>query len=830
MKENTGKERGKAILTIAAVLMLAAAATILITMPAEDKKTDILPLAGGGDWAKNFGGEVGDRFYAVAAADIGFVAVGYSQEASFKTGDWADTEGNGGYDAVIVKFGPDGSVIWKKNFGGKGDDRFHSVTAVDGGFIAVGYSQDASFNTGDWIGTEGKGYFDAIIVKFGPDGSIIWKKNFGGESDDRFYSVAATAGGFVAVGNAHEESFDNGDWTGTVTRGDQDAVIVEFDNDGVAVWKKAFGGAGADYFTSVAVTDDGFVAVGDSEDISFNTGDWAGKEKKGGSDAIIVKFGPGGSIEWAKNFGGSRADKFTSVAVAGDGYAAVGNSHNGSFGTGDWTDTQGKGGNDAVIAMFGPDGSIEWSKNFGGGDNDYFNSATATADGIIVAGEGIIIGGDWEEIGDGDYAAVAVKYTFDGSVDWRMSFGGSATDMFFGILAADGKYVAVGGSYEDSFLTEGWGDTPRGMDDAIIVGFSDSSSGKVVYSIAYNGNGSDGGTVPATEVGKVPLETYVLAGPGTMTRADALFIGWSKFEEPLVATQAARGSVFPVTEANLKVEHVVALPSETFNVYALWAADINGDGVPDYEEEGYSIEYDGNGFDGGAVPAAEEGRVHSAEYTLADAGTMKRSKAVFIGWSKFKEALVTSEAAEGSIITAEKVKLTPTQIDDLASDTFKVYAVWAADVNNDGVPDYKEGEYSIRYNGNGSDGGEVPSTETGKLPLMTYDLAAAGTMARSDAVFIGWSKFEEPLVTTQAAEGSIITLEKVNLTAMQAVSLPSATLDIYAVWAVDADGDGVPDYAENNDGTMLYIAIAVIAMIAAAALVYMLVLRPRSKH
>jgi len=64
-----------------------------------------------------------------------------------------------------------GNIVWKKNFGGSGGDYFYGITAVTGGFVAVGYSGFDSFGNGDWIGITNKGGEDAIIVIFTLDES-----------------------------------------------------------------------------------------------------------------------------------------------------------------------------------------------------------------------------------------------------------------------------------------------------------------------------------------------------------------------------------------------------------------------------------------------------------------------------------------------------------------------------------------------------------------------------------------------------------------------------------------------------------------------------------
>ena len=313
--------------------------------------------AGNVVWKKSFGGSGSDYYYGVTAVSDGIVAVGYSAVGSFGTGDMADITGKGGQDAIIVKYDNAGNLIWKKNFGGNANDFYRSVVAVSDGLVVVGYSLDGSFGNGDLADiTTGKGLQDAIIVKYDNSGNIIWKKNFGGSGNDNYRSVVAVSDGLVAVGYSDESSFGNGDLADLTGKGDLDATIVKYDNSGNIIWKNNFGGSGHDYCVSVTAVSDGLVATGYSVAGSFGNGDWADVTGKGAEDAIIVKYNNSGNIVWKKSFGGNSTDVFNAIITVSDGLVLAGYSNLGSvgaFGNGDWVCITGKGSIDATIAKFG---------------------------------------------------------------------------------------------------------------------------------------------------------------------------------------------------------------------------------------------------------------------------------------------------------------------------------------------------------------------------------------------------------------------------------------------------------------------------------------------
>ena len=107
---------------------------------------------------------------------------------------------------------------------------------------------------------------------------------------------------------------------GFINKGDYDAIIIKCDKDGNQEWIKSFGGSDFECFRSVIETDDNAViVVGDSESSD------AGFKNKGDADAIMIKYNEDGNQEWIKVFGGSSVDSFESIVKASNnGVIAVG--------------------------------------------------------------------------------------------------------------------------------------------------------------------------------------------------------------------------------------------------------------------------------------------------------------------------------------------------------------------------------------------------------------------------------------------------------------------------------------------------------------------------
>jgi hypothetical protein len=289
------------------------------------------------EWSKTFGGSLQDYGHSVQqTTDGGFIITGYTN--SF---------GNGNWDVYLIKTNSDGNEEWNKTFGGTEDDRGHSVQqTTDGGFIITGYTN--SFGNGNW---------DVYLIKTNSDGNEEWNKTFGGTEDDIGHSVQQTTdGGYIITGKT--ESFGNG----------YDAVwLIKTDSQGNEEWNKTFGGSGSERGNSVQqTTDGGYIITGVTE--SFGNGRY---------DVYLIKTNSQGNEEWNKTFGGSEWDVGSSVQQTTDGgYIITGS-----------TSSFGNGNHDVYLVKTNSNGEEEWTKPFGGSENDYGESVQQTTDGgYIITG------------------------------------------------------------------------------------------------------------------------------------------------------------------------------------------------------------------------------------------------------------------------------------------------------------------------------------------------------------------------------------------------------------------------------------------------------------
>ncbi len=92
-------------------------------------------------------------------------------DGSFAVCGRTTTNSNGGWDALLAKFSPDGNIEWSNGFGSGQDDYLNVVkSTADGGFVVTG--------TTYLSGTGG----DLLAAKVDAGGNIVWQKHFGTSS------------------------------------------------------------------------------------------------------------------------------------------------------------------------------------------------------------------------------------------------------------------------------------------------------------------------------------------------------------------------------------------------------------------------------------------------------------------------------------------------------------------------------------------------------------------------------------------------------------------------------------------------------------------------
>jgi len=249
-------------------------------------------------------------------------------------------------------------------------------------------------------------------------------------------------------------------------------------------WAKCFGGTDEDQALCIEKTSDkGFITAGESYSVD---GDVNGHHDTANynEDFWIVKIDSIGNLQWEKSLGGDSDEIAYNIKQTPDGGYIVAGSSN-SF-NGDVTVNHGR--KDYWIVRLDANGKIIWQKSFGGSDDDEAYSIDLTSDGgYIAAGFSFSIDRDTikrDSTGLSDYWVV--KMDKDGNLEWEKSYGGSASDIAWGIRQTkDNGYFVTG--YSESQDGEVTGN--HGKDDYWIIKID--SIGNLKWEKSYGGSSTD---------------------------------------------------------------------------------------------------------------------------------------------------------------------------------------------------------------------------------------------------------------------------------------------------------------------------------------------------
>lgn len=281
------------------------------------------------------------------------------------------------------------------------------------------------------------------------------------------------------------------------------------------------------------------------------------------------------------------------------------------------------------------------------------------------------------------------------------------------------------------------------------------------------------------------------------TGYDNIFIGWSTSPilDTVIKTKAEYDElkdsiVTEVTMEKAKTDGGNADADGNTNVYAVWAADRNGNKTADYLEE-YTLTYDGNAQQGGTVtnlPTDPNIHIPKDVVTLSTAapthGNVGGKKVVFVGWTEAQTNAIFSRA--------DTAPATVTKVTFGSADK-TVYAAWGYDENNDGTADVLE-TYSLTYDLNGSKEQPPASVENISKGSRVELTTETGFSRNAKELFVGWSaaKRENAFTATQKEE-----LSKILITGTS-VLFDTADITLWAVWAQDRNGNQEADYLETQ--------------------------------
>lgn len=421
-------------------------------------------------------------------------------------------------------------VAWSKNYGGGEYEEISSIIQTnDENYIFVGktYSYDDSLN-------DGKGNGDFYLSELDEDGNELWFKRIGGSDVDFAFSITQNFDdNFVIAGISRSTDVD---FNTSSSLGS--AAVVKIDRNGEIIWANTYGGLYNEVAYSIEKTyDNGNVVAGSSES---SVGDVP--NNYGFKDGWIFKLDEAGYIRWSYAYGGTGNDELNSITPTLDGgYIAAGYTASNNY---DIPKNNGK--TDFWILKISATGVKEWSRNYGGSNDERAYDIVQSIDGSYYA-TGYSYSQDQDvENNKGYYDLWVLKLSTDGDIIWSKTFGGGGYDEGRSLSLTDDGGVIVTGANQSS---DGDITKNHGSKDIWVIKLSES--GQLEWSRSLENETEEvGNTIVSSVDGSFVIGGYHLNSEGKNKQAKAV-----KINPPLNSVQLdISDKLFTILMPNLLVQ------------------------------------------------------------------------------------------------------------------------------------------------------------------------------------------------------------------------------------------------------------------------------------
>ena len=403
------------------------------------------------DWAESIGGLGLDVGRGVATDENGNVFV----VGNFTGGTFvADTflTGAGLMEAFVAKFTSEGDFLWARVISGPAEDMARGVVTDHlGNAYVVGHFTDTvtfSISDSDTAAAKSAGGQDVFVVKYAPNGHLVWHLTGGGSGNDTATDIDRYRWSgklYVSGGFENRASF------GTATilaNGRSDAFLMKMDMEGNAHWIRNGGGLEHDVAASVAVdqTNESIYIVGDFYDqAQFGT---TQLQAVGSSDVFLAKYTENGDLQWVRTNGGTTVDVATSVGTDLNGKVFVSGYFQGTTFFQNFSQSA-LSYNDIFVSKFDADGTCEWLSSAGSSGLDNCLGLAVAWDGsTYLTGffEDEMFSQDVSFEGNG-YDIFVLNYNPDGTIRYGRNAGAGSSDFGTAICLGPDQSLYITGYY-----------------------------------------------------------------------------------------------------------------------------------------------------------------------------------------------------------------------------------------------------------------------------------------------------------------------------------------------------------------------------------------------
>ena len=391
-----------------------------------------------------------------STAVMGIAAASSGEDEHFAGGYFADTlridgisiSGHNYMVGYIAKFDSKGDATWIRTLESSGHLYVMDIASDEEGNVIVGGSYNGAFiNGGASIPSKGLG--DVFLAKYNSVGELDWIQFGGGAGDDYVEGVDINQEGVVVATGSFFEEAEFGSALLT-SSGSDDIFVAQYSAEGDLKWIRSAGGSEYDYAFNVTI---------DSRGNSYLTGSFEGTASfenqelisAGNTDAFLSKYDSEGLVNWTIAIGGDQDDHASGIAIGSEGAIYLSGAFQGTA-TFELIDITAEGDDDAFVAKYEPEGTMQWVQAFGGDGVD------KARDLILDSRDEVWVTGTFSEVMDigdttltslGDRDVFIARYSSDGIFGRAIGSGGEHADRGFGIASNNHDEIIVTGTFEN---------------------------------------------------------------------------------------------------------------------------------------------------------------------------------------------------------------------------------------------------------------------------------------------------------------------------------------------------------------------------------------------
>lgn len=446
-------------------LVLARNASQYVTGVVQDGAFEdpVAALAGNVKFNVTISRSTGSSTIAIDLADMGATPRTMSNVADFVTQKLKDAGSNATFAAVRVGTPNSAGRIEADTFGFK-------ITTIS--TEKISFSADVTKpalvvagSTGAGANSDGRitklvdldaGGSEEFVNTINPDkGAVTWRQ-----------TVVGADGSYYAVGDT-TASLD-----GSPLKSEKDAILAKYDSAGKLLWTKTLGAADDAIGYSLAVSDDGKVAVAGSTTGRINA------DVKGGTDSFVTVYDAKGVEQWTRQSGTTLDDKAMGVAFDAAGNVVVAGMTKGPLAgasQGLW---------DGYLQTYTADGATVSKQQFGTTGEDSVAGLVVTDDGKVVVAT--------TENGRGVLRKFDVAANASGVPEWTQDLGDLGTGGQLTSIAYEDGAIYLGGRTANASFDAAQGGTAfGGTQDGFIARYDDGAGGPTKAWGTYTGGSGD---------------------------------------------------------------------------------------------------------------------------------------------------------------------------------------------------------------------------------------------------------------------------------------------------------------------------------------------------